>query len=149
MGLEMASFDLLPQSLPSFARGFTAALIATVSCYPLDTIRRHIQLQASAGRSLQQACSLEPPVVPRSVLLCLRSLYSLAAAGWVGGTCYLPASPVPAAAHRGRWGFCHLAAGRTQHSVARRCRKHPAGRRPGRPVPRLPAKCAQKPAQQG
>lgn len=50
MGLEMASFDLLPQSLPSFARGFTAALIATVSCYPLDTIRRHIQLQA--GRSV-------------------------------------------------------------------------------------------------
>lgn len=51
MGLEMASFDLLPQSLPSFARGFTAALIATVSCYPLDTIRRHIQLQVRPGRA--------------------------------------------------------------------------------------------------
>ncbi|KAL4451750.1 hypothetical protein ABPG75_007412 [Micractinium tetrahymenae] len=50
MGLEMASFDLLPQTMPSFARGFAAALIATVSCYPLDTIRRHIQLQA--GRSV-------------------------------------------------------------------------------------------------
>lgn len=50
MGLEMASFDLLPPEMPSFARGFCAALIATVSCYPLDTIRRHIQLQA--GRSV-------------------------------------------------------------------------------------------------
>lgn len=47
MGLELACYDLLPRELPSFARGFTAALIATVSCYPLDTIRRHIQLQAA------------------------------------------------------------------------------------------------------
>jgi len=45
MALELTSYDLLPQELPSFARGFAAAFIATVTCYPLDTIRRHIQLQ--------------------------------------------------------------------------------------------------------
>jgi solute carrier family 25 phosphate transporter 23/24/25/41 len=50
MALELASYDLLPQTLPSFARGFAAALIATVSCYPLDTVRRRIQLEA--GRSV-------------------------------------------------------------------------------------------------
>ncbi|KAL4856149.1 putative envelope ADP [Chlorella vulgaris] len=50
MALELSSYDLLPQSMPSFARGFAAALIATVSCYPLDTVRRHIQVQA--GRSV-------------------------------------------------------------------------------------------------
>lgn len=65
MGLEMASFDLLPQSLPSFARGFCAALIATVSCYPLDTIRRHIQLQVRAGaarsRASRRTCAWGPP----------------------------------------------------------------------------------------
>lgn len=49
MALELTSYDLLPQSLPSFARGFAAAFIATVSCYPLDTIRRHIQLQVRGG----------------------------------------------------------------------------------------------------
>lgn len=47
MALELACYDLLPQEMPSFARGFTSALIATVSCYPLDTIRRRIQLEAS------------------------------------------------------------------------------------------------------
>ena len=46
MALELSTFDLLPKTMPSFARGFTAALVATVSCYPLDTVRRHIQLQA-------------------------------------------------------------------------------------------------------
>ncbi|KAL6772127.1 hypothetical protein ACKKBG_A29035 [Auxenochlorella protothecoides x Auxenochlorella symbiontica] len=50
MALELSSYDLLPPALPSFARGFLAALIATVSCYPLDTVRRHIQL--SAGKSI-------------------------------------------------------------------------------------------------
>jgi solute carrier family 25 phosphate transporter 23/24/25/41 len=49
MALELASYDLIPQEVPSFARGFTAALLATSICYPLDTIRRQIQLQ-SAGR---------------------------------------------------------------------------------------------------
>ena len=39
MALELASFDLLPHELPSFARGFAAALIATSFCYPLDTVR--------------------------------------------------------------------------------------------------------------
>jgi solute carrier family 25 phosphate transporter 23/24/25/41 len=47
MALELACYDLLPRELPSFARGFTSALIATVSCYPLDTVRRRIQLQAA------------------------------------------------------------------------------------------------------
>jgi len=42
-------FDSIPKDLPPFLRGFTAALISTTACYPLDTIRRHIQLQ-SAGR---------------------------------------------------------------------------------------------------
>jgi solute carrier family 25 phosphate transporter 23/24/25/41 len=50
MALELSSYDLLPQTLPSFARGFAAALIATLTCYPLDTVRRRIQLQA--GRSV-------------------------------------------------------------------------------------------------
>jgi solute carrier family 25 phosphate transporter 23/24/25/41 len=49
MALELASYDLLPREMPSFARGFTAALIATVSCYPLDTVRRRIQLEAAAA----------------------------------------------------------------------------------------------------
>ncbi len=41
MALELATFDLLPQDkLPSFARGFAAALVATFTCYPLDTVRR-------------------------------------------------------------------------------------------------------------
>ncbi len=39
MALEFAAFDLLPQSMSSFARGFSAALIATTFCYPLDTLR--------------------------------------------------------------------------------------------------------------
>ena len=47
MALELSTYDILPQNIPSFARGFTAALIATVSCYPLDTVRRRIQLEAA------------------------------------------------------------------------------------------------------
>ena len=39
MALELAAFDLLPRDLPAFARGFSAALIATSFCYPLDTLR--------------------------------------------------------------------------------------------------------------
>ena len=39
MALELAAFDLLPQNVPSFARGFCAALMATSVCYPLDTLR--------------------------------------------------------------------------------------------------------------
>jgi len=49
MALELACYDLLPREMPSFARGFTSALIATVSCYPLDTVRRRIQLQAATA----------------------------------------------------------------------------------------------------
>lgn len=47
MALELATYDILPKEIPSFARGFTSALIATVSCYPLDTVRRRIQLEAT------------------------------------------------------------------------------------------------------
>lgn len=48
MALELAAFDLLPRDrVPVFARGFCAALIATSFCYPLDTIRRQIQLSAT------------------------------------------------------------------------------------------------------
>lgn len=55
MALELGSFDLLPDNLNSFARGFIAALIATVSCYPLDTVRRRIQLEATRRLPWQQA----------------------------------------------------------------------------------------------
>lgn len=103
MGLELASYDLLPKTMPSFARGFLAvrghsthlareagwvvdrmlparhlreaewcvhcssrfqsslplwqAFIATVSCYPLDTVRRRIQLQAATRVSWGAAAS--------------------------------------------------------------------------------------------
>ena len=49
MALELATYDILPRNIPSFARGFTSALIATVSCYPLDTVRRRIQLEAATA----------------------------------------------------------------------------------------------------
>eukprot|EP00891_Asterochloris_glomerata_P001559 jgi/Astpho2/1559/e_gw1.00026.53.1_t len=49
MAMELASYDLLSDRIPSFARGFSAALLATSICYPLDTVRRHIQLQAAGG----------------------------------------------------------------------------------------------------
>lgn len=55
MALELACYDLLPQEMPSFARGFTSAFIATVSCYPLDTIRRRIQLEAAKAVPWQTA----------------------------------------------------------------------------------------------
>ena len=48
MAIELGAFDSLPSAVPSFARGFVAALMATSICYPLDTVRRQIQL-ASAG----------------------------------------------------------------------------------------------------
>lgn len=49
MALELASYDLMPAYVPPFARGFCAALVATVSCYPLDTVRRHIQIASGSG----------------------------------------------------------------------------------------------------
>lgn len=48
MALELAAFDSLPQEIPSFVRGFSAALVATSICYPLDTVRRQMQLHKSA-----------------------------------------------------------------------------------------------------
>ncbi|CAG9463828.1 unnamed protein product [Pedinophyceae sp. YPF-701] len=49
MALELCAFDTLPQQIPAFARGFSAALIATSVCYPMDTLRRQMQLTASGG----------------------------------------------------------------------------------------------------
>jgi solute carrier family 25 phosphate transporter 23/24/25/41 len=49
MALELSCYDLLPKEMPSFARGFSSAFIATVSCYPLDTIRRRIQLVSATA----------------------------------------------------------------------------------------------------
>jgi len=40
MALELAVFDLIPRRHLPFARGFSAALLATTACYPLDTVRR-------------------------------------------------------------------------------------------------------------
>lgn len=57
MALELASYDLLPKEMPSFARGFTAAFIATFSCYPLDTVRRQIQLEATKSIPWQTAAA--------------------------------------------------------------------------------------------
>jgi solute carrier family 25 phosphate transporter 23/24/25/41 len=52
MALELACFDLLPPAAPAFARGAGAALIATTACYPLDTLKRRVQLRAAGGASL-------------------------------------------------------------------------------------------------
>lgn len=47
MAIELAVFDLLPGDMPAFARGFSAALLATTCCYPLDTLRCGPLLSAS------------------------------------------------------------------------------------------------------
>ncbi|KAK9836298.1 hypothetical protein WJX81_003355 [Elliptochloris bilobata] len=49
MAIELAVFDLIPRHHLPFARGFTAAFLATTACYPLDTVRRQIQLQSSGS----------------------------------------------------------------------------------------------------
>ena len=60
MALELASYDLLPSSIPSFFRGFMAALIATSFCYPLDTIRCvDVSRSPSNERALSQACGAD------------------------------------------------------------------------------------------
>ncbi|DBA83687.1 TPA: hypothetical protein ACH3X1_006230 [Trebouxia sp. C0004] len=55
MALELASYDLMPSDVPAFAKGFTAALFATSICYPLDTVRRQIQLQSVGALGARQA----------------------------------------------------------------------------------------------
>ena len=56
MALELACYDLLPKDkMPSFARGFSSALIATVTCYPLDTVRRRIQLVSATALPAREA----------------------------------------------------------------------------------------------
>ena len=57
MALELACYDLLPKEMPSFGRGFSSALIATVTCYPLDTIRRRIQLVSASALPATTAIS--------------------------------------------------------------------------------------------
>jgi len=54
MAMELCLFDSMPKDLPPFLRGFTAALISTTACYPLDTIRRHIQLQSTGRLAIRQ-----------------------------------------------------------------------------------------------
>ncbi|EIE27780.1 mitochondrial carrier, partial [Coccomyxa subellipsoidea C-169] len=49
MALELAVFDLMPTDVAPFVRGFSSALLATTLCYPLDTVRRQIQLQSTGG----------------------------------------------------------------------------------------------------
>lgn len=54
MAIELAAFDLLPRDMTPFARGFSAALLATTCCYPLDTLRRQIQMQSTTSVSAVQ-----------------------------------------------------------------------------------------------
>lgn len=57
MALELAVFDAAPPSLPSFWRGVLGAGVATTACYPLDTVRRRVQLAAGGGASLRAAAA--------------------------------------------------------------------------------------------
>ena len=52
MALELGAFDTLPQEMPSFARGFLAALLATGFCYPLDTVRRQLQMAGTGATTM-------------------------------------------------------------------------------------------------
>lgn len=52
MAIELATYDMLPSRFNSFTRGFAAALLATSFCYPLDTVRRQIQLHSASGISI-------------------------------------------------------------------------------------------------
>jgi solute carrier family 25 phosphate transporter 23/24/25/41 len=52
MAIELATYDSLPQQVPSFVRGFGAALLATCCCYPLDTVRRQIQICSTQNISM-------------------------------------------------------------------------------------------------
>jgi Mitochondrial carrier protein len=53
LALELATYDTLPAEVPSFARGFLAALLASTCCYPLDTVRRQIQIQSAAATPMR------------------------------------------------------------------------------------------------
>ena len=61
MALELAAFDTMKERFPrafneapgsSFARGFLAALVASSICYPLDTVRRQVQLHGGGLRAI-------------------------------------------------------------------------------------------------
>ncbi|KAK9856427.1 hypothetical protein WJX84_003372 [Apatococcus fuscideae] len=61
MAMELAVFDLLSDRMPeggAFGRGFLSAFVATSCCYPLDTVRRQIQLQSRGRMSMMQAARL-------------------------------------------------------------------------------------------
>eukprot|EP00899_Mesostigma_viride_P013061 jgi/Mesvir1/21756/Mv04161-RA.1 len=61
LALNFAAYDLLKKSLPpewrdhpaaSMCTGFTAAFLATTLCYPMDTIRRQMQMRGSPYTSI-------------------------------------------------------------------------------------------------
>lgn len=62
MALELCAFDVMKAQLPkeageypvtaTFARGFAAALFASSICYPMDTVRRQIQLHGGGISAL-------------------------------------------------------------------------------------------------
>lgn len=52
MALELATFDILPQDMSAYLRGFLAAFIATAAFYPLDTIRRQIQIESNMNQTI-------------------------------------------------------------------------------------------------
>lgn len=64
MAIELATYDLVKQKFPQeqrtkphtgFLCGNIAALCASLCCYPLDTVRRRIQLQMAAGTTVSSA----------------------------------------------------------------------------------------------
>lgn len=64
MAIELATYDLVKQKLPEdqqgkphtgFLCGNIAALCASICCYPLDTVRRRIQLQIASGTTVSSA----------------------------------------------------------------------------------------------
>lgn len=54
VAFELAAYDLLPESLPPALRGLLSAAGATGLCYPLDTLRRRVQM-AGAGATMAGA----------------------------------------------------------------------------------------------
>eukprot|EP00898_Chlorokybus_atmophyticus_P004857 jgi/Chlat1/5372/Chrsp35S05215 len=66
IAINFAAFDLLKKASPeqfrknpttSLVSGLVAALLATGVCYPLDTVRRQIQMRGSPYHTVQQAVS--------------------------------------------------------------------------------------------
>ena len=58
IAVNFTTFDLLKESNPaggSFANAFIASTIATSICYPLDTVRRQMQLKTSPYKTMASA----------------------------------------------------------------------------------------------